>query len=186
MRSFTDGFIEQQPVSQNLLQTIRKLGEFKGRQQLFYEQSPQVLKMLQQNAAIESTEASNRIEGVTAPHQRIAELVARTTNPKNRPEQEIAGYRDALGSIHVNHEHTAFSAKLVLSVHRDLYKFSTGEGGRWKRIDNDITQTLPDGKKISRFKPVPAAETAKAMEKLHERFDELWNDGDVEPLLLIP
>lgn len=186
MRSFTDGFIEAQPLSQNLVQTIRKLGEFKGRQQLFYEQSPQVLKVLQGNAAIESTEASNRIEGVTAPHQRIAELVAHRTNPRNRPEQEIAGYRDALGTLHVNHEQVTFDPECVLGIHRGLYRFSTGDGGHWKKADNDITQTMPDGTRRSRFKPLPAKETPKAMATLHERFDELWNDGAVEPLLLIP
>lgn len=85
-------------VSHTLLQTIRLLGEFKGRQELFRAQSPQVLETLRQGSMIESTESSNRLEGITAPHERIANLVAKRTEPKNRPEQEIAGYRDALAS----------------------------------------------------------------------------------------
>ena len=103
MHSFSPGFLERQPLTQGLLQTIRQLGEFKGRQDLHLEQAPQVLKALHHAAEIESTESSNRIEGVTAPHERIADLVARRTKPRNRPEQEIAGYRDVLQNIHVNH-----------------------------------------------------------------------------------
>src|ERR1700722_7347996 len=100
MRSFMKGVIEKQPLSQGLLQTIRQLGEYKGRQELYTEQAPQVLKALQHAAEIESTESSNRIEGVTAPHDRIAEIVARKTKPRNRPEQEIAGDRGVLQNIH--------------------------------------------------------------------------------------
>src|ERR1700735_4395802 len=99
MHSFAPGFLERQPLTQSLLQTIRQLGEGKGRQDLHLEQAPQVLKALHHAAEIESTESSNRIEGVTAPHERIADLVARKTKPRNRPEQEIAGYRDVLQNI---------------------------------------------------------------------------------------
>lgn len=184
--SFAPGYIGRQPMSQVLLQTVRLLGEFKGKQELFREQSPQVLETLRQASMIESTESSNRLEGITAPHQRIAELVGKKTRPKNRPEQEIAGYRDALNHIHANHKHIPFNTKTVLQVHRDLYKFSTGEAGRWKRKDNEITETLPDGSKRLRFKPLSATETPRAMETLHEVFNDAWDSGEVEPLLLIP
>lgn len=186
MRSFTPGFIESQPLSQSLLQTIRLIGEAKGKQELFREQSPQVLETLRQASAIESSESSNRLEGILAPHERIADLVAYRSEPKNRPEQEIAGYRDALETIHANHPHLVFDSDIALRFHRDLYKFSTGTGGRWKSVDNEITETLPDGRKLLRFKPVSAAETAEAMERLHADFDRLLKSGEVEPLLLIP
>src|SRR5277367_6471482 len=107
--SFATGFIERQGLSQALLQTIRLLGEFKGKQELFREQSPQVLETLRQASMIESTESSNRLEGITAPHARIAELVSRKARPKNRPEQEIAGYRDVLNNIHANHANVPFT-----------------------------------------------------------------------------
>src|SRR5271168_4773874 len=186
MRSFADGVIERQPLSQGLLQTIRQLGEYKGRQQLYTEQAPQVLKALQHAAEIESTESSNRIEGVLAPHERIADLVARRTRPRNRPEQEIAGYRDALQNIHVNHAHMKFTTALVLQMHEDLYRFASGKGGDWKPVDNEITETLPDGRKQLRFKPLAARQTPDAMEELHARFAAAWRAGAVEPLLLIP
>jgi Fic family protein len=186
MRSFDPGFIERQPLSQGLLQTIRQLGEFKGRQQLYVEQSPQVLKALQHAAEIESTESSNRIEGVVAPHERIAEIVARRSKPRNRPEQEIAGYRDVLQDIHVKAPRTPFTTALVLQMHEDLYRFSTGRGGEWKHADNEITEAMPDGSRRLRFKPLPARETPLAMEDLHARFLEARSTGAIEPLLLIP
>lgn len=184
--SFTDGFVERQPLSQVLVQTVRLLGEFKGKQELFREQSPQVLETLRQASMIESTESSNRLEGITAPHERIADIVGKKTKPKNRPEQEIAGYRDVLNNIHANHANMPFNTATVLRMHRDLYKFSTGEAGQWKTKDNEITETLPDGAKKLRFKPLGARETPQAMKVLHGSFDEVWDSGKVEPLLLIP
>ncbi|HWB59708.1 MAG TPA: hypothetical protein VG733_09455, partial [Chthoniobacteraceae bacterium] len=142
--SFAPGFIDRQPLSQALLQTIRLLGEFKGKQELFREQSPQVLETLRQSSMIESTESSNRLEGITAPHGRIAELVSKKSRPKNRPEQEIAGYRDVLNNIHASRAGAPFTLATVLKIHHDLYKFSTDEAGRWKPRDNEITETLPD------------------------------------------
>ncbi len=184
--SFAEGFIGKQPMSQPLLQTVRLLGEFKGKQELFREQSPQVLETLRQASMIESTESSNRLEGITAPHDRIAELVSKKARPKNRPEQEIAGYRDVLSHIHANHKHARFDTKMVLQMHRDIYKFSTVDAGKWKRVDNEITETLPDGSKRLRFKPLSARETPQAMETLHKSFNAAWDSGEVEPLLLIP
>ena len=184
--SFAPGFIDRQPLSQALLQTIRLLGEFKGKQELFREQSPQVLETLRQASMIESTESSNRLEGITAPHARIAELVGKKAKPKNRPEQEIAGYRDVLNNIHANRANAPFTLATVLKIHHDLYKFSTAEAGKWKRTDNEITETLPDGTKKLRFKPVSASGTPKAMEALHHGFNKAWESGEVEPLLLIP
>src|ERR1700679_1790203 len=112
--SFASGFIGRQSMSQALLQTVRLLGEFKGRQELFRAQSPQVLETLRQGSMIESTESSNRLEGITAPHERIADLVANKTEPRNRPEREIAGYRDALSLIHARHDVLQFDVKTVL------------------------------------------------------------------------
>src|ERR1700722_18648953 len=145
MRSFLNGVIERQPLSQGLLQTIRQLGEYKGRQELYTEQAPQVLKALPHAAQIGRTESSNRIEGALAPHDRIAEIVAHRSKPRNRPEQEIAGYRDVLQNIHVKAPRMPFTTALVLQMHEDLYRFSTGRGGEWKHADNEITETLSDG-----------------------------------------
>lgn len=186
MKSFEPGFIERQPITQGLLSTIRAIGEYKGKQDTFKEQAPQVLETLQQAAVIQSTESSNRIEGVAAPPDRIKDLIAKRTTPRNRSEQEIAGYRDVLNTIHANHPGMTLSTGVVLQLHRDLYQFLPGDGGRWKPADNKITEKRPDGTEIVRFDPVPAYLTPEYMGRLHERFNALWQSTEVEPLLLIP
>ncbi len=185
MQSFEAGFIEQQQITQGLLQTIRTIGEYKGKQELFKEQAPQALETLRQVAIIQSTESSNRIEGITAPLERIKELVASKTTPRDRSEQEIAGYRDVLNTIHASYAHIPFTPGVVQQLHRDLYQFAVGAGGRWKSADNQISETRPDGTKFVRFQPVPAYSTPLAMERLHERFNTFFGSGEIEPLLLI-
>lgn len=122
---------------------------------------------------IQSTESSNRIEGVTAPPECIRALVAQKTTARNRSEQEVAGYRDVLNTIHASAADMPFTANVVLQLHRDLYQFLPGEGGHWKPVDNEITELGPDGVKIVRFQPVPAHATPEAMRRLHERFEVL-------------
>jgi Fic family protein len=186
MNSLGPGFIERQPIPQSLLQTVRILGECKGKQQLFKEQAPQVLESLRLSAIIQSTEASNRIEGVVAASGRIREIVSMKSLPKNRSEQEIAGYRDVLKTIHSNYDSMDFTTGLVLQLHRDLYQFHPSVGGTRKSSDNAIEETLSGGRKSIRFKPVPASLTPDAMERLHHRLNDLRNESMVEPLLLIP
>jgi Fic family protein len=185
VKSFELDFIENQPISQNLLQTVRAIGEYKGKQELFREQSPQILETLQQVAIIQSTESSNRIEGIVTSSQRIRQLVERKTTPLNRSEQEIAGYRDILSTIHANHSGMIFAPNLVLQMHRDLSQFLPNSGGIWKQSDNSITETLHDGTTRLRFQPVPAYLTPDAMRRLHERFNAHLQSRDIEPLLLI-
>lgn len=186
MPSFSPGFIERQPITQNILRTVRLLGEYKGKETLYKQQIPQALDTLRQVAVIQSTESSNRIEGITAPADRLRALLADKTSPGNRSEQEILGYRDVLNTIHADHQHMPFTAGLVLQLHRDLYKYLESEGGRWKPVDNEISEVRADGTKVIRFRPVPAFATAEHMQVLHERFSELWHAGEVEKLTLIP
>jgi hypothetical protein len=105
MLSFEEGFIESQLLNQRLLQTIRLLGEYKGKQELFKQQAPQVLGTLRQAAVIQSTESSNRIEGITVSLERIKKLVTEKTTPRDRSEQEIASYRDVVTTIHTSYTH---------------------------------------------------------------------------------
>lgn len=186
MRSFEGDLIERQPISPALLTTVRELGEHKGRQRLYQEQAPQVLETLREAAVIQSTESSNRIEGVTAPPNRLRALVEGRALPQNRSEQEIAGYRDVLRTIHASHAHIPFTTGVVLQFHRDLYQFVPGGGGRWKGSPNEITEILPDGTHRVRFATVPPHQTTEAMERLHERFNRAWEAGRIDPLLLIP
>lgn len=186
MKSFESNLIENQPIPHRLILTVGKIREYKGREALYKQQQPQVLETLRQVAIIQSTESSNRIEGITAPIKRIKALVEEKTTPENRSEQEIAGYRDVLNTIHANHEHIPFNTNIVLQFHRDLYKYLPADGGHWKITDNEISETRPDGTKVIRFQPVPAYMTKNAMEQLHKGFDRLWSKQEIDPLFLIP
>lgn len=186
MKSFEPGFLEKQVIPHSLLRTIRLLGEYRGKEALFKQQTPQVLESLRQMAIIQSTESSNRIEGIEAPPERIKQIVEHKTTPKNRSEQEIAGYRDALATIHANHANMPFTPNTVLQLHQSLYKFVAQQGGRWKMADNEISEVRSDGTRFVRFKPVPAHLTQDAMEVLHKLFNDHWNREEIDQLLLIP
>ena len=185
MKSLNSEYLQKQPITHNLLQTIRRIGEYKGKQYLYKEQSPQVLETLRQTAVIQSTESSNRLEGITAPQERIRELVVRKTTPQNRSEQEIAGYLDVLNTIHGNYSEIPFTTGIVLQFHRDLFQYFPGQGGNWKPADNEITEVLPDGTRNVRFHPLSTHLTPEAMEALHKSYTELRQSGKIEPLLLI-
>jgi Fic family protein len=184
MKSFVPGYLETQAISPSLLTAVRQIGEYRGKEELYANRAPQVLETLREAAIIASTESSNRIEGVEAPPERIEALIARNERPRNRPEQEIAGYRDVLRTIHASWEAMPFSLSLVLQLHRDLYQFVPGRGGRWKTAPNRITEIRPDGAERVRFEPVPPRRTEPAMRELHERFELEWESQTTDRLLL--
>jgi len=185
MNSLSSAFLESQSISPALLGAVRRIGEYRGKEELYAKRAPQVLETLREAAIIASTESSNRIEGIEAPRERIEEIVARGDAPRNRSEQEIAGYRDVLRTIHTNWEHMPFTPDLVLQLHRDLYQFVPGRGGRWKTAPNRITERLPDGTERVRFEPVSPHRTEPAMRELHEGFELEWESGATDRLLLI-
>lgn len=165
--------------------TLGAIDGGRGREEAFTKQRPQVLDALVDVARIQSTEASNAIEGVVAPHRRIEALVAQRTTPRNRPEAEIAGYRAVLDTIHVSSPHIAFKPSVVEQLHRDLYQYTSVPAGRWKTVENAITEELPDGTTRVRFRTMPALETPAAMEELHEGLLAARDAGEHHPLLLI-
>lgn len=185
MRSFEPGFLVGQPISGALLSSVRQVGEYRGKEVLYQHRSPQVLETLREAAVIASTTSSNRIEGVEAPADRIEALVAESSSPANRSEQEIAGYRDVLRTIHARWEHMPFTPNVVLQLHRDLYGYVPGGGGGWKTAPNRITERGPDGTVRVRFEPVPPHETPAAMAALHDGLSAAWDAGEVDRLLLI-
>lgn len=119
-----------------------------GREEAFRRQNPDVLETLVEVARIQSTEASNAIENIVAPHQRIVELVEEKTTPDNRSEQEIAGYRLVLDMIHSSADAIPFKASIDLQFHRDLYSFTSTPGGKWKSTQNEVAQFDAQGNKI--------------------------------------
>lgn len=166
--------------------TLRALGEYRGKQQLFVAQSPEVLSGLRQIAAIESTESSNRLEGVVVPKDRLKSLVIKNATPQNRSEQEVAGYRDALGLIHESAEHMHFAENVILQLHSTLYRYMPQPGGQWKATNNDIIEKHPDGTVRVRFQPVAAHLTPIAMNDLVSRYDTAASQHLADPLVLVP
>lgn len=168
------------------LSSIKKLGEFRGRQEVLRQRSPETLELLKTTAVIESTESSNRLEGVTASHERIEALVQRPTAPANRSEQEIAGYRDALNLVHESARDMAFSRNVVLQLHSVLYKYLPDDGGRWKMTGNDIVERNADGSiRRIRFAPVAPVMTPQAMQDLETGYGAAI-DMRREPLVVVP
>ncbi len=130
-------------------------------------------------------ESSNAIEDITAPGERIRELVSRGARPENRPEEEIAGYRAVLDTINSDAASIPFTPSVVEQLHRDLYQFTNTPAGRFKNVENSIQEIRADGVRVVRFQTVSAIETPAAMKELHERFIAASESGAHHPLLLI-
>ncbi len=166
---------------------LSQIHEHKGQQNLFIEAKKDVLAELLEIAKIQSTEASNRIEGIITTDDRLKKIVRDKTMPKSRSEREIAGYRDVLGTIHDSYDYIPARRGMILQLHRDLYKYSGSTiGGNFKNSDNIIAEKLPDGTKRVRFEPVPAWETADAMTALCNALNEALRTEEMDPLILIP
>ena len=145
MHSLSPQFLDRLRLTTEDAATLTALGEYRGKQELFRKQRPELLESLKQAAIIESSESSNRLEGVTAPHDRIEALVLKSTTPRNRSEQEIAGYRDALNLIHESAADMPFSVNVILQLHTMLYRYLPQPGGHWKSTQNEIVERNPDG-----------------------------------------
>jgi Fic family protein len=166
----------------------RALGDIdrvRGAESAFRGEHPEALRTLTEVARIQSVESSNAIENITAPADRIKQLVAEQTTPVNRGEEEIAGYRTVLDTIDAGAAHIPFTPSVVEQLHRDLYQFTHTPAGRWKTVENSIQEVRPDGVRVVRFKTLPAIATPAAMAELHERFAEARDSGEHHPLLLI-
>lgn len=186
MNSFEIRYLEAIRFSASHGATLRAIGQFRGRQDLYSRQAPELLKALKESAIIESSESSNRLEGVTAPRERIEALVLKPAAPRDRSEEEIAGYRDALNLIHESAPDMGFTPNVILQLHGILYRYHPGVGGRWKMAPNEIVERGQDGSvRRIRFVPVSPVATPQFMEGLARGFVR-GIDEQREPLLLIP
>lgn len=157
----------------------------RGRQDAYKRQNPMVLETLREVAVVQSVEASNAIEDIRAPAKRTRELALDKTTPKNRSESEIAGYRRVLNEIHTNASSIPFTENVVLQFHGWLYSFTSTPAGHYKKGENEVTETHPDGTEAVRFRPVKAADTPRAMEELFEAMDRAWHESKYHRLLLL-
>ena len=174
-------------LTPEIVQMVGSIHEHKGKQELFLEANIDELKTLLEVALIQSTGASNRIEGIFTSDKRLEELVSQKAEPRNRSEQEIAGYREVLATIHESYEYINPRPNIILQLHRDLYSYSQGAaGGCYKNSDNVIAETNAEGHQKARFVPVPAFQTSEAMEELCSCFLEAWEVDRIDKLVLIP
>lgn len=170
-----------------VLNYVGLIHEFKGRQQLYLAQRPADLDKLIEIAKIQSTEASNAIEGIITTSQRLAQLMDEKTAPRNRSEQEIKGYRYALNLVHESFEYIPIRPNYILQLHKEMYRFLDVQyGGRFKDTPNEIAATYPDGRKVTIFKPLEPYETPEAIQKLCEEYTKAIDQLNVDPLLAIP
>ena len=186
MRAFRYETEYQKLLTPEIVALLAQIHERKGRQNLLAETEQDALSELLEIAKIQSTEASNRIEGIVTTDDRLKKLVRNKTTPRSRSEREIAGYRDVLATIHENHDYIPVRPGMILQLHRDLCRFSGTGGGSFKNADNVIAETLPDGTRRIRFEPVPAWETPEAVDALCSAFQLASSDPELDPLLLIP
>lgn len=173
-------------LTAEIVNLLTALHEFRGKQDIYIEEESDVLVGLLKIARIQSTKASNKIEGIYTSDYRLRALVMEKVEPRSRSEEEIAGYREVLSIIHESYEYIPIRPNNILQLHRDLYSYSSLEGGCFKNTDNLITESDDDGEQRVRFVPLPAFQTPEAMEDLCEAFNKAMEQREYDPLLLIP
>lgn len=187
MRNFNLKSEAENILTNNIINLISAIHEYKGKQTLYIEANHDILTSLLNIAKIQSTESSNKIEGIKTTDERINALVNEKVTPKNRNEEEIAGYRDVLELIHENYENMDITPNVILQMHKYLYKYSSKSiGGKFKDSENIIEETDEKGIKKIRFKPLSAFETPQAMNELCTSYNNEINANEIDPLFLIP
>lgn len=187
MRNFDYTKLANRKWDTGILNLVAKIHECKGRQDLYIRQKPVELDRLTEIAKIQSTEASNRIEGIVTTDARMRQLFAEKTTPRSRDEDEIMGYRDVLNTIHKNHDFIPIKTGYILQLHRDLMKRAGfSYGGQFKDVQNYVNESKEDESVITRFIPVPPHETAAAIEAICEAYAEALAKEEVDMLLVIP
>ena len=187
MRTYDYSKKWQQLLTPEIVNMLSQIHEFKGEQKLYIEAQSDTLTQLVEIAKIQSTEASNNIEGIYTSDDRLKKLLANKTTPRSRDEQEIAGYRDVLASIHEDYDYILVRPSYILQLHRNLYKFSGKSiGGNYKNADNVIAEEDAEGNRFVRFHPLAAWETPEAMDSICAAYDDVIHHSDADPLLIIP
>ena len=187
MRSFNYSVIREQKWDSEILGLVAAIYKEAGKQELFVKQRPEELNRLVEIAKIQSTEASNAIEGIVTTSTRIRELVNEKTTPRNRDEQEIAGYRDVLNIIHENFDVIPITKNYILQLHKILYSHMNNPlAGRTKSVQNYISATYPDGSTKILFTPLAPYETPEALERICEEYNRIIGNLELEPLIAIP
>lgn len=187
MRSFNYSAIKNQKWDSEILGLIAAIYKEVGKQELYLKQRPDELEKLVEIAKIQSTEASNAIEGIVTTNSRIKQLVEEKTTPKNRDEQEIAGYRDVLSIIHESFDAILLTRNYILQLHKIMYSHMNNPmAGMTKNVQNYISATYPDGHTEILFTPLAPFETPEALDRICEEFNKVIGNMELEPLIAIP
>ena len=187
MRTFNYSAIKDQKWDSEILGLVAGIYKYAGKQELYLKQKPHELEKLVEIAKIQSTEASNAIEGIVTTNTRIRQLVEEKTAPRNRDEQEIAGYRDVLNVIHESFDAIPITKNYILQLHKMLYSHMNNPlAGQTKTVQNYISATYPDGHTETVFTPLAPFETPEALEKICEEYSRVIGNFEVEPLIVIP
>lgn len=187
MRTFDYNTLCKESWETDILNLVAKIHEYKGREERLALQKPATLDRLTEIARIQSTDASNKIEGIRTTTARMKQLLAAKTTPRNRDEEEILGYRNVLATIHESHDYIPIRPAHILQLHRDLLKTAgVSFAGQFKNVENIIRETRSDGTAIVRFNPVSPHETPKAVEELCQAYEQAVAYEKVDALLLIP
>ena len=187
MRRFDYGALADKSWDTDILNLVARIHEYKGRQALYLRQKPVELERLVEIARIQSTEASNKIEGIVTTSTRMKQLLAEKTTPRNRDEDKILGYRDVLNTIHESNAFIPLRSSYILQMHRDLFRHSgLSFGGTYKNVQNYINETHSDGTTVTRFTPVAPHETPTAVDAVCSAYAHALAGERVDALILIP
>lgn len=187
MRNFNYSEIGNKKWDSEVLGLIAAIYKEAGKQELYLKQRPAQLEKLVEIAKVQSTEASNSIEGIVTTNTRVRQLVEEKTTPKNRNEQEIAGYRDVLSAIHESFDAIPITQNYILQLHKMLYNHMNNPmAGRTKSVQNYISAEYPDGHRETLFTPLSPFETPDALDKICEEYNRVIGNMELEPLIAIP
>ena len=187
MRTFNYSAIKEQKWDLEVMGLVAAIYKEAGRQELYLKQKPAELEKLVEIAKVQSTEASNAIEGIVTTNTRIKQLVEDKTTPRNRDEQEIAGYRDALAIIHDSFDAIPISKNYILQLHKIMYShINNPMAGATKNVQNYISASYPDGRTEILFTPLSPFETPEALDCICEEYNKVIGNFEVEPLIAIP
>lgn len=187
MRNFDYSELSKKLWNNDVVFYVAKIHEHKGRQELFISQKPAELEKLAENARIQSTEASNKIEGIVTTSSRLRLLMNGKTESRNRDEKEILGYRDVLNTIHESHDYMQIKPSVILQLHRDLMaKSGFSFGGKFKNVQNYITQSMTDGSQNVLFTPATPFETPDEVRAICDEYNRALSLEQIDPLILIP
>ena len=187
MRRFDYSVLKEKAWDNEVINYLSQIHELKGRQSVYLQRQPEEMEKLIEIAKVQSTESSNAIEGIRTTETRLRQLMREKTTPRSRDEKEIAGYRDALNTVHDNFEYIPLTPNYILQLHKIMFSHTDSAfGGLFKNVQNYISATTAEGKTFTLFTPLAPYETPEAMADLCDAYNRAVGEGQTDPLLLIP